>query len=120
MDEGKLLGHITSKEGIHIDLAPVEAIQKIDFPHSKKEIQEFNDKMNFLRHFVPNLAEHLSKITNMLNKYSVVKWTGEVIKSFNFVNLALSSALILINPDYSQDFILFSFASKHTMVVVLM
>lgn len=39
MDKGKLLGHIISKEGIHINPARVEAIQKIDFPRSKKEIQ---------------------------------------------------------------------------------
>ena len=32
MDEGKLLGHIISKEGIRIDPARVEGIQKIDFP----------------------------------------------------------------------------------------
>eukprot|EP00253_Pinus_taeda_P004846 PITA_04846 len=43
MDEGKLLGHIISKEGICIDQAQVVAIQKIDFPQSKKEIQSFND-----------------------------------------------------------------------------
>lgn len=43
-----------------------------------------------------------------------------MVKSFNLVKLALSSALVLINPDYTQDFILFSFASEHTMVVVLM
>eukprot|EP00253_Pinus_taeda_P002984 PITA_02984 len=43
MDEGKLLGHIISKKGIRIDPARVEAIQKIDFPHNKKEIQAFND-----------------------------------------------------------------------------
>lgn len=32
MDECKLLGHIISKEGICIDPAWVEAIQRIDFP----------------------------------------------------------------------------------------
>jgi len=32
MDEGKLLGHINSKDSIGIDPARVEAIQKIDFP----------------------------------------------------------------------------------------
>ena len=32
MDEGKLLGHIISKDGIHIDPARVEAIQLIDLP----------------------------------------------------------------------------------------
>ena len=68
MDEGKLLGDIISKEGIRIDPSRVEAIQKIDFPWSKKEIQSFNGKMNSLRHFVPNLAEHLREITNMLKK----------------------------------------------------
>ena len=36
MDEGKLLRHIISNEGIHIDPARVEAIQEIDFPWSKK------------------------------------------------------------------------------------
>eukprot|EP00253_Pinus_taeda_P012050 PITA_12050 len=34
MDEGKLLGHIISKEGICIDPARVETIQKIDFPRN--------------------------------------------------------------------------------------
>jgi len=41
MEEGKVLGHIISKDGIHIDPARVEAIQKLDFPGNKKEIQSF-------------------------------------------------------------------------------
>ena len=61
MDEGKLLGHIISKYGIRVDPAHVEAIQQIEQPRNKKEIQSFNGKMNFLRRFVPNLVEHLKK-----------------------------------------------------------
>jgi len=34
--------------------------------------------------------------------------------------LALSSAPVLISPNYTQDFILFSFSSEHTMAVVLL
>jgi len=49
-----------------------------------------------------------------------VKWTKEAVKYFNLVKLALSSAPVLVSPDYTQDFILFSFASEHTMVVVLL
>ena len=120
MDEGKLLGHIISKDGICIDPARVEAIQQIDFPRSKKEMQSFNGKMNFLHRFVPNLVEHLREITNMLKKNSVVKWTEEAIKPFNLVKLALSSAPVLISPDYTQYLILFSFCSDHTMAAVLM
>ena len=59
MDEGKLLEHIISKEGIRIDPARVEAIQNIDFPWIKKEIQSLNGKIIFLRRFVPNIAKHL-------------------------------------------------------------
>eukprot|EP00253_Pinus_taeda_P024588 PITA_24588 len=92
MHEGKLLDHIISKKGIRIDPTRVETIQNIDFPRSKKEIQSFNCKMNFLRCFVPNIVEHLREITNMLKKDSVVKWTKEVIKSFN-LGLAFVKAL---------------------------
>ena len=56
----------------------------------------------------------------MLKKVNIVKWTEEAIKSFNLVKLVLSSAPVLISPDYTQDFILSSFASDHTMAVVLM
>jgi hypothetical protein len=38
MEEGKILGHIISKEGIKIDPIRVERILKIDIPHSKKEV----------------------------------------------------------------------------------
>jgi len=120
MEEGKLLGHIISKDGICIDPARVQAIQQIDLPKKKKEIQSFNGKMNFLRHFVPNLAKHLKEMTNMLKKDSQVKWTEEAIKSFNLVKLALSSTPVLVSLDYTQDFILFSFASEHTMAAVLL
>src|ERR1700735_2074124 len=75
MDEGKLLGHIISKDGIRVDPARVEAIQQIEQPQNKKEIQSFNGKLNFLRHFIPNLAKHLREITSMLKKDSQVKWT---------------------------------------------
>jgi len=76
--------------------------------------------MIFLRRLVPNLAEHPREITNMLKKDSQVKWTEEAVKSFNLVKLALSLALVLISPKYSQDFIFVSFASEHTMATVLM
>ena len=39
MKEGKLLGHIISKEGIRIDPDIMAAIQKIGMPRNKKEIQ---------------------------------------------------------------------------------
>jgi len=101
VEEGKLLGNIISKDGIHIDPAHVQAIQQIDLPRNNKEIQSFNGKMNFLCRFVPNLAEHLKEMTNMLKKDSQVKWTEEAVKSFNLIKLALSSTPVLVSPNYT-------------------
>ena len=111
MDEGKLLGHIISKDGIHINPSRVEAIQHMDFPQNKKEIQAFNGKMIFLRRFIPNLAEHLCEITNMLKKDNTMKWTKDAMKSFNLVKFSLTTAPVLIHHYYTHDFIIFSFAS---------
>ena len=38
LEEGKLLGHIISKEGIMIDLERVKGILKVEQPRSKKEV----------------------------------------------------------------------------------
>ena len=99
MDEGKLLWHIISKDGICIDPSRVEEIKHIDLPRNKKDIQAFNGKMNFLRRFIPNLVEHLREMTNMLKKDSTIKWSEEAIKSFNLVKFALSNAAVLISSD---------------------
>ena len=120
MEEGKLLGHIISKYDISIDPSRVEAIQQIDFPRNKNEIQDFNGKMNFLRRFIPNMAEHLCVLTNMLKKDNTLKCTEDAMKSFNLAKFALTTAPVLINPNYTHDFIIFSFASEHTMVAILM
>ena len=96
MEEGKIIIHIISKYGIRIDPSRVEAIQQIDFPRSKNEIQAFNGKMNFLRRFIPNLAKHLCELTNMLKKDNTVKWTEDAMKYFNLVKLALTLATVLI------------------------
>jgi hypothetical protein len=52
MKEGNLLGHIVSVEGVRIDPSRVEAIQTLSLPRSKKEVQAFLGKINFLRRFV--------------------------------------------------------------------
>ena len=74
MEEGKLLGHIVSKEGVRTDPERVSAILKIENPRNKIEVQSFLGKINFLKRFLPNSAEILREITNMLKKDSEVKW----------------------------------------------
>ena len=82
LDEGKLLGHIISKYGIRIDPRRIQAILQIQYSRNIKELQTFLGKINFLRRFIPNLAELIRMLNNMLNKDSKVKWTLEAMQAF--------------------------------------
>ena len=120
LEEGKLLGDIISKYGIKIYPNKIEAMQKVEPPRNIKELQSFIGKINFLRRFIPNLAELLRNITNMLKNDTKIKWNAESKQSFEQVKHALNQAPVLISPDYTKDFYHFSFASEHTIAMILL
>ena len=90
MQEGKLIGHIVSADGIKIDPERVKAIMKITIPRNKKEIQSFIGKINFLIWFIPNFAQIVKQITKMPIKDQEVKWTPEAKLSFERIKQALT------------------------------
>jgi hypothetical protein len=53
MQEGKLLGHIVSKDGIKVDPKKIEAIDTINIPRNKKKIQSFLGKIIFFEKVYP-------------------------------------------------------------------
>ena len=59
-------------------------------------------------------------ITNMLKKDHETKWTVEAKKSFKNIKQAISKAPMLVSPDFDIDFLVFSYASKHTIAAVLL
>ena len=120
MKEGKLLGHIISKDGIKIDPDSIKSILKVGIPRNKKEIQCFIRQVNFLRRFIPSFVEILRSVTNMMRKYCDIKWTIEAKKYFTDIKKEVTKAPILVSLDFSKDFIVFSFAYEHTIARVLL
>ena len=56
----------------------------------------------------------------MLRKYQEVKWTTEAIASFEKIKQALTEALVLVIPDFSKDFLTFSYASRDIIAAILL
>ena len=54
VSEGILLRCVVSKHGIMIDPEQTQAVSKITYPSSKKAMQSFLGKINFVRRFIPN------------------------------------------------------------------
>jgi hypothetical protein len=56
----------------------------------------------------------------MLKKENEIKWILEARKYFEDIKVALTKAPVLASLNFEKDFILFSFASKHTIAGVLL
>jgi len=120
LEEGKLLGHVVSTAGFKIDPERVKAIQTLSVPRSKKDIQSFLGKINFVRRFMSNFVEYVKHITSMLKKGVEIKWNDIERKSFEFIKRAIMEAPTLVSPDYNKEFHIFSFASEDTIAAVLL
>jgi hypothetical protein len=120
MEKGKSLGNIISKEGIKIDPSRVDRILKIGTLHSKKEVQSFLGKVNFLRIFIPNLEKIIKHITYMLRKGNEIKWNLKAKKYFEYIKVEMTRSPMLASPHFTKYFIMFSFASEHMIFGMLL
>ena len=105
---------------MRIDPKRVEVINSIPLPRNKKEVQAFLGRINFLRRFIPNYAEIVRHITDMLKKNNEVKWSQESREAFARIKAAFAEAPVLARPDYTKPFMIFSFASPHIVAGVLL
>jgi hypothetical protein len=111
---------VASPGGVSIDPKRVQSIKDVCPLVNKKALQYFLGKINFIRKFMPNFAERIKPLSALLKKDVAFRWGNETNRSFEYIKNAISQAPILINPDFSRDFIIFSFASQDTIAGVLM
>ena len=56
----------------------------------------------------------------MLKKENEIKWTMDARKSFKGSKQAITEAPVMVSPYFSKYFLIFSYASKHTIVGFLL
>ena len=118
--KGKLLGHIVPQYGVKVDPERIEAIAKIPLPTSKKSLQSFHGKINFVHKSIPNYTEIAKLLYKLLKKDAKFKWDEQCKKAFKEIKSTISEAPFPVSPDYSKDFKIFSFASEDTIDGVLL
>ena len=82
VSEGILLACMVSKHGIMIDLEQTQAISKTTYPSSKKAMQSFLGKINFVRRFIPNFSEIIRPLQKMIKKDAIFNWGQTEKESF--------------------------------------
>ena len=56
----------------------------------------------------------------MLKKDQEVKWTTEAKNSFEKIKIALTESPVLVSPDFTREFLTFSFSFEDTLAAVLL
>ena len=73
-----------------------------------------------MHRFIPNYAEVAKTFYKLLKKNVKFEWDDQGRKAFKEIKASVFKAPVLVNPDYSKDFKIISFASEDTIAGVLL
>lgn len=115
----KYLGVILDEEGINMDKSRIEAVANFPIPKCVKDIQRIMGMASWYRRFIENFSEISAPITELLKKNTKFEWNVEREKAFNKIIVALTTAPVLANPDYTFPFEIQADACKQSCGAVL-
>nr|VZI36105.1 unnamed protein product [Spirometra erinaceieuropaei] len=95
----EFLGHLVDSHGIRPLPSKVAAIRYFPTPTSKRQLQRFLGMVNFYRRFLPNCADLMLPLTNMLSgPKGPLELTGEALTAFERIKNSLADATLLTHP----------------------
>lgn len=98
------MGFVVGDGMLKSDPEKVSAIQRIAIPKSSREVRSFLGTAGWYRRFIKNFATLSASLSVTLKKGTKFTMTPEAIEAFNCLKEALTSAPVLIHPDFSQHF----------------
>ena len=119
-DELTCPGHTIPKDGISADANKVRAIAEMTIPEDKKAVQSLLGMINYVRKFIPNLAEITKPLRELLKKEIDRHWNKTHEEAVNKIKELLISRSHLAFFDPSKAIQIQVDASKSGIGAVLM
>ncbi|XP_061993642.1 uncharacterized protein LOC133711554 [Rosa rugosa] len=117
--QGIVLGHIVSARGIEVDKAKVDIVRYLPSPTSVREIRSFLGHAGFYRRFIKDFSKISRPLCQLLQKDVPFHFDKECQAAFDKLKELLTSAPIMLPPDWSLPFELMCDASDYAVGAVL-
>ncbi|CAN6567570.1 unnamed protein product [Malus baccata var. baccata] len=117
--QGIVLGHIISKKGIEVDKSKIDLVRHLPSPTSVREVRLFLGHAGFYRRFIKDFSKIAQPLCRLIQKEVAFEFTKECTESFNQHKELLTTAPIIVPPDWSLPFELMCDASDYALGAVL-
>ncbi|XP_050125053.1 uncharacterized protein LOC126602262 [Malus sylvestris] len=117
--QGIVLGHIVSERGIEVDKSKIDLVRYLPSPTSVREVRSFLGHVGFYRRFIKDFSKISNPLCRLLQKDVAFDFNKECEKPFNHLKDMLTSAPIIVPPDWSLPFELMCDASDYALGAVL-
>ncbi|CAN6579260.1 unnamed protein product [Malus baccata var. baccata] len=117
--QGIVLGHIVSEKGIEVDKSKIDLVRHLPSPTSVREVRSFLGHVGFYRRFIKDFSKISNPLCRLLQKDVPFQFDEECESAFKQLKEKLTSAPIIVPPDWSLPFELMCDASDYALGAVL-
>jgi hypothetical protein len=119
VSSGKLLGYMVSSRGIDANSKKLEAIENLQPPRTRKEIQKLAGMMAALSRLISKLREHGMPFYRLLHKADGFQWDDQAAAVFFELKKYLKSLPTLVPPKPNDVLLLYVAATDVVVSTVI-
>ena len=116
----KFFGEILTELGMKIDEEKVEALQKMNAPGTKAQLQSFLGMVNYLKRYTPVLSEVTTPLRELVKDDVVYQWEARHEAAFQQIKKVLTSTPVLAYFDARKSHVIQTDASEKGLGGVLL
>lgn len=118
-DHVVFLGHVVSRKGLQPDPKNTDKVLNWPVPRSPSEVRAFVGLCSYYRRFVKDFSKLAAPLNQLVGKNVPFVWNDTCDQSFRHLKNVLSSEPVVILPDFSVPFKIYTDASNLAVGAVL-